>query len=305
MTWTRSAALRAGLTGAAGAALVLSILPPPSPSGVTVRQAEASEAVIAMAAGQLPMPPAPSAQDVAEAEASRAGLRASRAEDRDALAAREAEAEQAPRDQEQETVPAPEPVVVGERFTTVGLNVRSAPNGSVVTTLAEGSSVSITDRTDGEWQQVRYEGRDLWVSGQYLSTTKPAPAPAPAASSPSQQPQAACSHGTDIEAGLTAETRAVFRAVCARWPQVTNYGGYRPDPGYHGSGRAIDIMVSGDLGWEIANWLRANAGSFGIGDVIYSQQIWLAELGGSGWRWMEDRGSVTANHYDHVHVSVY
>jgi hypothetical protein len=24
-----------------------------------------------------------------------------------------------------------------------------------------------------------------------------------------------------------------------------------------------------------------------------------------GWRWMEDRGSTTANHYDHVHVTVY
>jgi hypothetical protein len=24
-----------------------------------------------------------------------------------------------------------------------------------------------------------------------------------------------------------------------------------------------------------------------------------------GWRWMEDRGSTTANHYDHVHATVY
>ena len=26
---------------------------------------------------------------------------------------------------------------------------------------------------------------------------------------------------------------------------------------------------------------------------------------GEGWRWQPDRGSTTANHYDHVHVSVY
>lgn len=312
MTRTRSAAMRAGLTGVAGAALVLAILPPPSQPGAAVAAPDANEAVIAMAAGELPLPQGPSPEEVVATEAARDGLRASRAAEREALAVREAEVEQASLEAEREAVPAPEPVVVGERYTTVALNIRTSPSGSVVTTLAQGSAVSITDRTDGDWQQVRYDGQNLWASSQYLSTTKPAPAtaataPATAAPAPApqQQPQQACSHGTEIEGGLTAQTRAVFRSICSRWPQITSYGGYRPDPGYHGSGQAIDIMVSGDLGWEIANWLTANAGALGIGDVIYSQKIWLAELAGSGWRGMEDRGSATANHYDHVHVSVY
>jgi hypothetical protein len=39
--------------------------------------------------------------------------------------------------------------------------------------------------------------------------------------------------------------------------------------------------------------------------VIWSQQIWTVDRGSEGWRYMEDRGSTTANHYDHVHVTVY
>ena len=93
--------------------------------------------------------------------------------------------------------------------------------------------------------------------------------------------------------------------MCNRWPQITGYDGYRPDGGYHGSGRAVDIMVSGQLGWEVANWVRANAGSLGVSEVIYAQQIWTVQRAGEGWRWQSDRGSATANHYDHVHISVY
>jgi hypothetical protein len=33
--------------------------------------------------------------------------------------------------------------------------------------------------------------------------------------------------------------------------------------------------------------------------VIWRQRI----NSGTGWRAMEDRGSITQNHYDHVHVS--
>ena len=64
-------------------------------------------------------------------------------------------------------------------------------------------------------------------------------------------------------------------------------------------------MVSGDLGWQVAEYLLANAGTFGLYDIIYAQRIWTAERSSEGWRSMEDRGSATANHYDHVHVKVY
>ena len=40
---------------------------------------------------------------------------------------------------------------------------------------------------------------------------------------------------------------AVHRAVCAAFPSITSYGTFRGGGGDHGSGRAIDIMVSGEL----------------------------------------------------------
>jgi hypothetical protein len=38
---------------------------------------------------------------------------------------------------------------------------------------------------------------------------------------------------------------------------------------------------------------------------MYSQRIWSVERSSEGWRYVEDRGSATANHYDHVHVTTY
>ena len=51
--------------------------------------------------------------------------------------------------------------------------------------------------------------------------------------------------------------------------------------------------------------MRAHASELGVSYVIWSQHIWSVERGSEGWRAMEDRGSTTANHYDHVHVSTY
>jgi len=334
MTWTRSAALRAGATGAAGAALVLSLLPPVAQHAGTSADPAAADTVIAMAAGELPIATGPSAEEVAATEAARDRLTASRAQDRAALAQREKraeqrraakqaderraarraaqrEAERVSRTQQRQAVTTPS-TVVGERYTTVALNVRVSPGGDVVTTLAPGSTVTITDRRSGPWRQIRYQGTSAWVSGQYLSSQRPAASPAPASSTGAAAPAApaapsgaSCPRGSGIESGLGANAIAVYRAVCARYPQVTGYGGYRPDGGYHGSGRAVDVMVSGQLGWDIANWVRANAAALGVSEVIYAQRIWTVQRGGEGWRAMSDRGSATANHYDHVHVSTY
>lgn len=92
--------------------------------------------------------------------------------------------------------------------------------------------------------------------------------------------------------------------MCANFPKVSSYGGRRSGGGNHGAGKAIDVMVSGSYGWEIANWARANAKGLGITEVIYEQKIWTTQRAGDGWRGMSDRGSVSANHYDHVHISV-
>jgi len=92
--------------------------------------------------------------------------------------------------------------------------------------------------------------------------------------------------------------------VCARFPSVSSYGGIRGGGGNHGQGRALDIMVRGATGDRIAAFLRANARALGVTEVIWEQRIWTVQRAGEGWRPMPDRGSATANHYDHVHVSV-
>ena len=323
MSWTRSAALRTGLAGAAGAALTRSPLPPFAPPSSPAPNVEDAESSITLAGSDMTVTWPLDAERVAAVEAGRYGQAASRAAEREELekkreqrkARKERQARRAAEQKAAERqaaasraatreAPPASSTVLGERWSTVALNIRTAPNGSVVTTVAPGTKVAITDRTDGSWQQVRWDGQNRWVSGQYLATSKPA-APAAQPSQPSQPSTAACTHGSGIEGGLSANARAVYRAVCNRWPQVSGYGGYRPDGGYHGMGRAVDIMVSGSLGWEIANWVRANAGALGVSEVIYAQQIWTVQRAGEGWRGMSDRGSATANYYDHVHVSTY
>ncbi|WP_370616699.1 hypothetical protein [Mumia sp. Pv 4-285] len=114
-----------------------------------------------------------------------------------------------------------------------------------------------------------------------------------------------CTSGSDVESGLTANAISVHRAVCAEFPAVTSYGGVRSgDGGEHGSGRALDIMVSGETGDAIADFVRANASKLGVTEVLWAQKIWTTQRGSEGWRSMEDRGSSTANHFDHVHVTV-
>ncbi len=194
----------------------------------------------------------------------------------------------------------------GTRYARMAVNVRSAPSADSrsVDVLAAGAKVTITqNRVDG-WQQVLHEGRARWVKASLLAREKPA-ASRSAAAAGGGISSAPCPTGSGMERGLTSNAIKVHRAVCHRFPQVTNYGGNRADSGSnHSSGHAVDIMVTGALGDQIAAWLRANAGRLGVTELIWEQRIWTTQRAGDGWRSMSDRGSATANHYDHVHVSV-
>ncbi|MET7999002.1 hypothetical protein ABZU76_49865 [Amycolatopsis sp. NPDC005232] len=67
----------------------------------------------------------------------------------------------------------------------------------------------------------------------------------------------------------------------------------------HPAGLALDFMVDTTTGNALAAYVLAHQGEFGVTYVIWRQRINT----GSGWDPMEDRGSLTANHFDHVHVS--
>lgn len=67
----------------------------------------------------------------------------------------------------------------------------------------------------------------------------------------------------------------------------------------HPFGLAVDFMVNRATGDGLAACALRNREALGIEYVIWRQRINY----GDGWEPMEDRGGITANHYDHVHVS--
>lgn len=204
----------------------------------------------------------------------------------------------------------------GSRYTRVDLNARSAPDGesTLIDVLESGSKLTITERTSGDWRQISLDGRAAWVKAQYLVESKPSAGGSGSNGSSSggsgSGGSGACASGSGVESGLQANAIAVHRAICNNFPAITSYGGRRADsiPG-HPDGRAIDAMIpnysgSGNaLGWQVAEYVRANAGRLGVTEVIFDQKIWTTQRSGEGWRSMGNRGSDTANHRDHVHVT--
>lgn len=77
--------------------------------------------------------------------------------------------------------------------------------------------------------------------------------------------------------------------------------GARANASDHPKGLALDFMTYSDQakGDALVNYLLPNAGHFAVKYIIWKQRI----NSGGGWKGMEDRGSVTANHFDHPHVS--
>ena len=111
-------------------------------------------------------------------------------------------------------------------------------------------------------------------------------------------------------AGLQPQT-AAFKEEVASLFGITSFSGYRPgDPGDHGKGLAIDFMVpvSSALGDQVADYAIQNMASRGISYIIWKQRFYAPFPSKYGpaytWNPMPDRGSITENHYDHVHVSM-
>jgi hypothetical protein len=100
--------------------------------------------------------------------------------------------------------------------------------------------------------------------------------------------------------------QAFADAACAATGacQPSTYEGHHPS-----ADRAIDTLMSEEygtlpaddnaLGDAHAEFALSHMAEFGIWYVIWRQRY----NDGSGWDPMEDRGSITQNHYDHVHVS--
>ncbi|MFV8048393.1 coiled-coil domain-containing protein [Mycobacterium sp. 48b] len=107
--------------------------------------------------------------------------------------------------------------------------------------------------------------------------------------------------GVASEAGLQPNTILAARAVSARFPQISDIDGVRPDSKpWHPSGLAIDIMIPNPgspegiaLGDEILAFAMSNAARFGLQDVIWRGTYYTP----SGPQ------SSGYGHYDHVHIT--
>lgn len=172
--------------------------------------------------------------------------------------------------------------------------------------LPVASEVLATGRTMLGRTEIVYQKQSRWVNSSYLSNKKPDQSVKASAGGPSAGGSSAGGHcpGTPDPAGVHQNVRAVHQIVCANFPEITNFitlSGSEDHP----LGLAIDIMVSGSRAWQVAEFLKAHASELNIKYIIHAQRIWSVQRSSEGWRPMEDRGSPTANHFDHVHVSTF
>ena len=190
----------------------------------------------------------------------------------------------------EETTTAAEPNTTVEETTTV-----AEPTTTVEeTTTTEATTEAVTEAQSAP---ATYQAEP----SQGASATYTAPA----------APDYATIAATKSEnAGLQPQT-AAFKEEVANLFGITSFSGYRPgDPGDHGKGLAIDFMVpvSSALGDQIADYAIQNMASRGINYIIWKQRFYAPYDSKYGpaytWNPMPDRGSVTENHYDHVHVSM-
>ena len=189
------------------------------------------------------------------------------------------------------------------KWTTVDLNLWSSPSQAAhqVGLMKAAQHVLVTGRAQDGRVELVVHGQSRWVTAGYLADTKPAASTGvTAAAGLSMSP---CPDGS-VEYRLTPAAVYVYRSVCHAFPQITSYGGWDAH-GEHASGKALDIMTSDKaLGDQIAAFLQSHAAELNLYDVIWWDRIWTPVRASEGWRAYGNHGSPTANHMDHVHVSV-
>lgn len=179
--------------------------------------------------------------------------------------------------------------------TESGVSVRSAADAEAakLTTLDLGIKVAVTGKAKNNFSEVIWNARPAWIASIYLSATKPKP----------------LDLGTDSLNKLEPYGKAAVLELREKFPQIKTIHGWRSSSAYssdHPSGRAIDIMIPSyktnkALGDAIADYVITHGTRLHVTYVIWRQRNYRITRG--YWVKMEDRGSDTQNHMDHVHVS--
>lgn len=190
------------------------------------------------------------------------------------------------------------------KFATAELNVWISATGSKFSgTIAKGSEVQVTGTVTSGRAQIIHNGATRWVTARYVSASAPASGGGDGGSL-----NRGWSSGLDK---TNVNVKKIVRHVWANMTQIkTMYGWRRDVTPDHPAGRAVDIMIPNyrsnkALGQEIAEYFKANHSEFRIHYIIWNQKIWNVSRSKEGWRAMASRGSDTANHKDHVHITCY
>ena len=210
----------------------------------------------------------------------------------------------------EETTTAAEPTTTVEETTTVAEPTTTVEETTTVaepTTTVEETTTTVEETTTTE------ATTEAVTEAQSAPTTyqaEPSQGASATYTAPAAPDYANIAATKSENAGLQPQT-AAFKEEVANLFGITSFSGYRPgDSGDHGKGLAIDFMVpvSSALGDQIADYAIQNMASRGINYIIWKQRFYAPYDSKYGpaytWNPMPDRGSVTENHYDHVHVSM-
>ena len=197
---------------------------------------------------------------------------------------------------------------------TSGLRVREQPTtaSTQIGTLAEGEVVTITCQIEGEtiegnalWDYIEAEGG--YVADAFIEIAGDARGLQRCDAAPEPEPSPPGGTVVDIEGPPVRPHVQHFANEACRLQQAcraTTREGHQPS-----ADLALDFPTSeayGKLptdnhafGDRLAEFAVSNLALYRIEYVIYRQRI----NSGDGWEPMEDRGGITENHLDHVHVS--
>ena len=210
----------------------------------------------------------------------------------------------------EETTTVAEPTTTVEETTTVAeptTTVEETTTAAEPTTTVEETTTTVEETTTTE---ATTEAVTEAQSAPATYQAEPSQGASATYTAPAAPDYASIAATKSENAGLQPQT-AAFKEEVANLFGITSFSGYRPgDPGDHGKGLAIDFMVpvSSALGDQIADYAIQNMASRGINYIIWKQRFYAPYDSKYGpaytWNPMPDRGSVTENHYDHVHVSM-
>ncbi|HEY9294158.1 MAG TPA: SH3 domain-containing protein [Microlunatus sp.] len=154
------------------------------------------------------------------------------------------------------------PQVVGSRYATTELLVRttSGSDYKTVTTVGRGAQVKITGRTGNGRAEIMYNGSPRWVTAQYLSTSKPR-----------TSVDRSDDSGSKSSSGSSAKTVS-----------DTSSSGGGLDPSYSGKSRNVSDSTWNELAMcESSGDWSINTGNGFYGGLQFTLQTWRG-FGGTG-----------------------